>query len=162
MRAPGDGALWRIHSPKVTRVPSARLPSSPRRVERHLRGHRVHPPSRPLDLQEHRGIDARNGAGVAADRAPVLDDVLALDVGREGRDAHARGHLEQRVLSGPDPLAADLDDLAVADVVVEHSAADAIARFEDDAVDSALGQVKRGGEPRESGAHDRDLGGSCR
>ena len=70
--------------------------------------------------------------------------------------------LEQRVLRGPDPLAADLDDLAVADVVVEDSPAHAVARLEDDAVDPALRQVERGGKPRESRADDRDLGGSCR
>ena len=34
------------------------------------------------------------------------------------------------ILSRPDPLPADFDDLAVADVVIEHAATDAIARFE--------------------------------
>ena len=54
----------------------------------------------------------------------------------------------QTVLRGPDPLTPDLDDVAAADVLVEHPAADAIAGLHDD---HGRPGVRRGTGRRQAG-----------
>ena len=98
-----------------------------------------------------RGIVPR----VAADAAPVLEQVVALGVRGERLHAELAGERGEPVLRRPDPLAAHLDDLAVADVVVEEAAAHPVAGL-DTTTDRAPRAVERagGGEPGEPRAHD--------
>ena len=84
--------------------------------------------------------------------------MLALLVGREGLDAELRRQLREPVLGRADPLAADLDDLAVADLMVEHAPADAVTRLEHHAVDPLGGELPRGRQPGQPGSDHDDVG----
>ena len=68
------------------------------------------------------------------------------------------GERGEAVLRRPDPLAADLHDLAVAEVLVQQPAADAIARLEHDHRGAAGQQVAGRHEAREPGADDGHVG----
>ena len=61
-----------------------------------------------------------------------LDQVPPLVIGREGVDAELAGERRDPLLGRADPLAADLDHLALADLLVEQPAADAVARLDHD------------------------------
>src|SRR5204862_5607458 len=61
------------------------------------------------------------------------------------------------VLRGPDPLAADLDDLAVPEIVVEGPPPDAVARLQHHERLPRLLQLPAGGQPGEPGADDDDV-----
>jgi hypothetical protein len=104
----------------------------PGRLQRDAPSQLVEAPLRALHVEQHDGVDARDRAAVAAQPAAVLDDVLALAVGREGVDPELTRERRQPVLGGPDPLAADLDDLPVADLLVEGPPAHPIARLDHD------------------------------
>ncbi len=100
-------------------------------------------------------VEAGNGAGVAADAAVELQHVLAVDERRERLDLELRGQFVEAILGRPDPLAADLDDLATADVRVERSPPDAVARLDHDRRRTRPGERPRGGEAGEARAdHD--------
>ena len=75
--------------------------------------------------------------------AGALEQVRARGVGREGLEAELADQPQRPVLRRPDPLAADLDDLAVADRLVEGAAADPVARLEHDG-DAARPRPARG------------------
>ena len=61
---------------------------------------------------------------------------------------------------GPDERAAELGVVAAAERVVEHAAADAVARLEHDHRAAGLHDLARGGEPGEARADDDDVGGA--
>ena len=61
------------------------------------------------------------------------------------------------VLGRPDPLPADLDDLAVPDVVVERAPADAVARLEHDRRRPAAPDGARRDQAGKPGADDDDV-----
>ena len=82
-----------------------------------------------LHVQQHERVDARDRAACsgaacrrtrARSRPRVGGEVVHAELGRQRREP---------VLGGPDPLGAHLHDLAVADVLVEHPAAHAVARL---------------------------------
>ncbi|HUZ84103.1 MAG TPA: hypothetical protein VMU66_05375, partial [Gaiellales bacterium] len=84
-----------------------------------------------------------------------LQHLGALRVGLEGPDPKRTGASEDPVLSRPDPLPADLHDLAGAERVVERAPADAIACLEHHHGVPRGDQVGRRRQPREAGAdHD--------
>ena len=93
-------------------------------------------------------------ARVAPHLAVDLDQVLAVAEGRERLDAELARERREPVLGRPDPLAARLDDLAAADLLVERAPADAVARLEHHHALAGAGQVARGDEAREPGADD--------
>ena len=80
--------------------------------------------------------------------------MLAVVEGRERLDAELGGQGREPVLRRADPLAAGLDHLPVADLLVERAAADALARLEHDRAPPGAAQVARGHEAREPGADD--------
>jgi hypothetical protein len=101
----------------------------PRSVQGHLPREPVEPGLGLLHVDEHRRVDARDRARVAADAPSVLEQVVSVRVGGEGLDAQLAGERGQTVLRGADPLAADLDDLAVPEILVQDTASDAVARL---------------------------------
>jgi hypothetical protein len=83
--------------------------------------------------------------------------VTALVVGWEGGDPELSGERRDPLLGRPDPLAADLDHLAVADLLVEQAAADAVARLEHDRPLAGGGNPAGGDKPGEARSDDRDV-----
>jgi hypothetical protein len=77
-----------------------------------------------------------------------------------GGDAHLGRELEQRGLRRPHPLAADFDHLAARELVVQDSAADAVARLEDERLASERLELEGRRQAREPCTDDRDFGGS--
>ena len=75
-------------------------------------------------------------------------------MGGKGLHAELARERGEPVLRGPDPLAANLDDLAVSDVVVEEPAAHPVAGFEHDHGCPAGCERAGGGEPGQARAHD--------
>ena len=67
----------------------------------------------------------------------------------------------QPVLGRADPLAADLDHLAVADVVVQHPAAHPLAGLEHHDRGPARHERPSGAEPRQPRPHHHDVGVVC-
>ena len=62
---------------------------------------------------------------------------------------------QEAVLAGADPLAADLDDLAAADRVVQRAAADAVARLQHGHRVARVDEVAAAAQPGQAGAdHD--------
>ena len=98
-------------------LPSQRggLRRAPRRVERHLARHPVEPALGLRDVGEHGRVDPRDRArGSGAGRR--ADSITFSPASGSGRSrCPARAPARQPVLRRPDPLAADLDDLAVAE-----------------------------------------------
>ena len=86
-----------------------------------------------------------------------LDQVPPLVIGREGLDAQLAGERRDPLLGRADPLAADLDHLAVADLLVEQPAADPVARLDHDRLCPGGEEPTGGDEPGEPGADDRDV-----
>ena len=83
-------------------------------------------------------------------------DVLALAVARVGLEAEVVEGLDERVLVGRDPLAADLEHGAV-DVVGPEASAGAVAGLEHDDRAAGVLQSSGGGEAGCPGAHDHDV-----
>jgi hypothetical protein len=80
---------------------------------------------------------------------------IAGRVCRERRDAELTGQAEDVVLGRADELSAGLDDLAVAEIVVQGATPHAVPRLEDDHAASRCRQGPGRGEPGEAGAdHD--------
>src|SRR5215216_642956 len=107
-------------------VELCRVRGLPWRIERHLAREPVEAALCLLDIDEDRRVDARDRAPVAADASSVLQKVVALGVRGEGLDPELPRERREPVLGGPDPLAAHLHDLALADVVVEQAPAHAL------------------------------------
>jgi hypothetical protein len=84
--------------------------------------------------------------------------VSPLVVSRKGLDAELVGKRRDPLLSRSDPLATDLDHLALADLLVEQSAADPVSRLDHDRLGSGGGNLAGGDEPGQSGTDDRDVG----
>ena len=84
-----------------------------------------------------------------------LDQVPALVVGGEGGDAELRGEGSDLFLAGPDPLTTHLDDLVVANILIQKPAADPRAGLEDKYRYSSLRQASRRHQARQAGPHDR-------
>src|SRR5581483_2921143 len=77
-------------------------------------------------------------------------------IDRRARHAAAVGEVAHRIaLRIVDPAAAEVDRES-ADVACPQSSADAIARFEDHAVDAGVAQRIRGGESGHAGTDDDD------
>ncbi len=79
-------------------------------------------------------------------------------VGREGLDAQLAGERRDPLLGRTDPLAADLDHLALADLLVEQPAADPVTRLDHDRLRSGGEETTGGDETGEPGPDDRDVG----
>jgi hypothetical protein len=87
-------------------------------------------------------------------QAPVpLDQVVAPVVGGEGVHPDRAREPEHALLSRPDPLAADLDDLAAPERLVEGAAAHASARLDDERTGPGGHQLAGRGQARQAGAH---------
>ena len=132
--APGrGGTLRRIQVAAVcasSRGGAGRLPG---RLEwARVRGQPVELALGALHVQQDQRVDPRDRAAVAPQPAAVLEHVLALHVGGERLHAELARQRGEAVLGRPDPLGADLHDVAAADVLVEHPAADPVARLHDD------------------------------
>ena len=139
------------------RIQAGRVRRLPRGLERHAPRQPVETPLGSLDVDQDERVDARDRARVAAQAAAVLDHVLALAVGGEGLDPERPGERRKPILGRPDPLAAHLDDPAVADVVVLDPAPDALAGLQDHRRSAAGGQLARRRQARETGAHDHHV-----
>ena len=149
---PGGGGLP-VESSGVRRLPGC--------VERDALGKLVEAPLRALHVQQYQGVDARDRAGVTAQASRVLDDVLPGGVGGKGAHPELGRQRREPVLGGPDPLAADLDDVAVADVLVQHPPADALARFDDQYLHPrGDGRTSRR-QAGEAGPDDDEIGVAC-
>ncbi len=78
-------------------------------------------------------------------------------MGREGLDAQLSGERRDPLLGRADPLAADLDQLARADLLVEQPAADPVAGLDYDRLDPGGKEAATGDEPGKAGPDDRDV-----
>ena len=112
-------------------VPLGGFGRAPGRVERDLLGHPVKPRLRLGDVGEDDRVQFRDRALVAGQAAAVLELVVALVVGLEQLEPELADPFVDAQLGGSDPLAADLDDRAVCERMVQRPSADAVARFED-------------------------------
>lgn len=84
----------------------------------------------------------------------------SLVVGGEGRDAELVGERQHVVLRRPDELASRLNDLAVAQIVVEGASADAVPCLEYGDAVSGGDELARGGQTGQTRAdHDHVHGG---
>jgi hypothetical protein len=144
--------------PERLRVEPLRPARLPRRVERDSLGHALELRLRLEQVGDHVRGELGPVAGVAVDGPGQLEDVLALDVGRVRVDPNRARQRGQPVLGRADPLAADLDDLAVAEFVVERPAAGAVARLEDHHRRARGGQLACRRQPGEPRADDYDVG----
>ena len=84
-----------------------------------------------------------------------VEDLGALGVGLERVDAERAGPGEDPVLSGPDPLTADLDDFPAADRMVQRPATHPSPCLEHDDRVATVDELARGGEPGEPGSDTR-------
>ena len=102
----------------------------------------------------------RNGEDLALEEpahAALVDvDVLALAVARVGLEAEVVERLDEGVLVGRDPLAADLEHGAL-DRVGPEPAADAVAGLEHDDRAARVDELGGGGEPGGAGPDDDDI-----
>ena len=112
-------------------VPLGGLGRAPGRVEGNLLRHAVKPRLRLGDVGQDERVQPRDRALVAGQAAAVLELVVALVVGLEQLEAELADPFVDAQLRGTDPLAADLDDRAVAERMVQRAPADAVARLED-------------------------------
>ncbi len=127
------------------------------RLERDLLRQPVQPPQGALDVEQDERAESRDGAAVAAKPAAVLDHVLARPVGGEGLHPQLGGKGREAVLAGADPLPAELHHLAIADRLVEHPAPDPVAGLHHEYLAARRGQLARGHEPGQPGAHHNEL-----
>jgi hypothetical protein len=123
----------------------------------HALRHPVEPAAGELDLDQRRRVQLRDRPRVAADATVQLHRVLTVDVGGERLDPELGSERREPVLRRPDPLAADLDHLAVAEVLVQRPPADPVAGLEDRHGRAAVDQRPSGRQPREPGADDEDV-----
>ena len=86
--------------------------------------------------------------------ADAQGSVLYANLGIRGKLTR---EIRDRILGGSDPLPAHLHDLTAADVGVERPTAHAIARLEDNHLETGGHEVERGGESGQSRAHDRHV-----
>ena len=112
-------------------VPLGGLGRAPGRVEGNLLRHAVEPRLRLGDVGQDERVQARDRAPVAGQAAAVLELVVALVVGLEQLEPELADPFVDAQLRGADPLTADLDDGAIAQRMVQHAPADAVARLED-------------------------------
>jgi hypothetical protein len=115
----------------------------------------------------HRGGEVRERhpaerRGVAGEGAPVtgeLEDVLTLVVGGVGGEAELLDQLVHAGLARADPLAAELDRLAVRERAVLRPAADAVPRLEHLHARAGAREPAGAGETGQAGADDHDVVG---
>jgi hypothetical protein len=155
-RAPPVAVLRRSHvwNVRPSRSRARGAWRVPRRLERDALGERVEPPPRLLVVEQDRRVEPGDEAAVALDLAAPLDARVAVGVRRVRLDAELAGQLDEAVLRRADPLAADLDHLAPADVVVQGAPADAVARLEHHDRRPVGDRVPRRGEPGQPGPDD--------
>ena len=140
------------------RIPAGGVGRRPRRRRRHPLRQPVDPRQRQSGLGEPDRVQLRDRAAVARNRAAALEQVLARGPGREGLDLELAEQGEDPILRRADPLGTELDDLAVADRMVERPPADPLARLEHDHLAPRGGQLACRAEPGEAGADDDHLG----
>ncbi len=90
--------------------------------------------------------------------AGIVEDLGALGVGLERADAVRPRAGEDVVLTGADPLPADLDHLAVAERMVERPAADSVACLEHDHRVAGVDEIRGGAQAREPGSDNDHIG----
>ena len=138
-------------------VPLGGLGVLPRLVGVDLGDHRV---ELGRDLGDHAlgvGRDGEHLAREAVRRAVRADvDGVAVAVALVGLEPELGDRLDESVLVGRDPLAADLEHRAV-DHVGPQPSADAVARLEHGDRQSGLAQLVRRGQPGGAGADDDDV-----
>ena len=134
-------------------------------AERHGLGHAVELVQQRLELrigrQVRRDRPERSRRRVRRELAALVEQVVAVVVGLEGLHPEFAGQLREVILRRPDPLAADLDDLAGvggAQSMVQRPATDAIAGLEHDHRAPGRVELARGREAREAGADDDHIG----
>ena len=140
-----------VHLPGISRRPGG--------IKRHLPRHRLQPSLRLADVGKHQGVDPRDGAGVGAPLAVEVQDLLPGVVRGEGRHREFRRKRVQPVLGRPGPLAAHLDDLAVADVLADHPAAYPVPGFEHQHRAPGARQLAGSRQARQAGTDDQHI--SC-
>ena len=86
-----------------------------------------------------------------------LDHVLTGRVGGEGLDVQLPSQRRDPVLSRADPLAADLNHLAIADRLVQQSPADALAGLEHQDRPACRRELPGGRQAGKPGPHDDDI-----
>jgi hypothetical protein len=91
------------------------------------------------------------------DAAADVEQVPPGAVGRKRLDPELVDELHHGPLGGPDPGAAELDDRAVAEVLVQQLATDPLARLDDQDVDSRRREVAGRSQAREATADDHDV-----
>ena len=87
-----------------------------------------------------------------------VEQVLTIVVRGEDLETELRDELVDAQLPGPDPLAAELDDVAVAEIMVEHPTADAVSRFQHDRVRPGRAERTGRGQTREPPSDNDDIG----
>ena len=98
-----------------------------------------------------------NGALVAPDLPLALDQVEPLTEGRKRLETELGNQLEDPVLAGPDPLSAELDDLAVTDRLIDGPATDPVPGLEDDDVNPFGLEGAGGAEAGKAGTDNGDI-----
>ena len=154
--------VWLSHSHRLRRHPGF--------LQRHFPRHPVEPGAgrfeirqgrrgdRPRQVADQAQAGVGEGAGEGGEPAVDFEQVPALVVGREGFDPELGGERREPLLGRADPLAADLDHLAVADLLVQQAAADPAAGLDHERLQPGRGEPPRGDESGETGAHDGDVG----
>ena len=139
-------------------VPGSGVGRRPRRGDGHRTGHLVEVVDGDEQLAHGgrvRGDRPKRAARlIRSEDAIGPVDVVAGVVGLEGADAELGGESHQVVLGGADPFPADLRNLAVADLVVQGAAADAVAGLEDQHGVPGPQHFRGCGEPGETGPDD--------
>jgi len=130
----------------------------PRRVERQRSRHPSQALEREAETDDRERVDPRDHARVAVVGSVEADDVVAALVLRVGLAAELPAQREHPVLADPKPGAADRQDGAVIQRSVPRTAADPVARLEDDDLTSGIRQALRGGQSGKTGADDTNLG----
>ena len=111
------------------------------------------------DVGEHYRVNARNGPGIGPALAVEVQDSLAGVVCRERRDAQLRRERIDPVLRWSGPLAAHLDDAALAVLLVDDAAAHAVAGLEQQYRPPGGDEFTGGDKAGEASTHHQDVRG---
>ena len=132
----------------------ARPARVPRGRQRDAAGNPVELPTQPADVEQAGQRELGDGAAVGMRPAAPVDHVLAVVVGRDGRDAEFGRQRQDRVLGRADEGAPQIGGQP-RHAAGERPTADAVAALEDHHVMALAGQLARRGKPRKACAdHD--------
>ena len=160
-RAVAPACTDRSHVAQRLAVQPGGAAGGPRLGQRNCPGDALELPTHAAEIDQAAQRQPRDGAAVRADRAAPPDQVGAVVVGRDGRDAELVGERQHGVLRRADERAAHVDRDA-GDVAGVRASADPVAALEHQHVVAEPGQFAGGGEAGETGPHHDDVGGPSR